>query len=114
MEATGHSRDVVLAAASGEPYGQEDETLRRAVALLRALRDPALPDIVFLACVSLGGVAALVWTVLKALALPYVPLQMPFVVWWDRRELLPLLLYAAASRRVAEEGNPDADELRKP
>lgn len=58
----------------------EDETLRRAIALVRVVRDPAFPGLVFLTGVLLSGGAVLGFTALKVTGTPFVPLQTPFVV----------------------------------
>lgn len=65
-----------------EPADVQDdtETLRRAVALVRALRDPALPGILFLLGVVVAGVVALTVTVINVAATPYVALQTPHIV----------------------------------
>lgn len=63
-----------------EPPGADSETLRRAVALVRLWRDPALPGLAFSALVALSGVAAIAFTIWKVAGNPYVPLQMPFLV----------------------------------
>lgn len=57
-----------------------DADLRRAIALVRAVRDPSTPGLLFLCMLAATGfvMVALGWR--GAAALPYVPLQMPFVV----------------------------------
>lgn len=58
----------------------DSETLRRAVALVRLWRDPALPGLVFSVAVVLPGMAGIAFTAWKVAGNPYVPLQMPFLV----------------------------------
>lgn len=58
----------------------DSETLRRALALARLWRDPALPGLVFSIVVALAGMAGIAFTVWKVAGTPYVPLQMPFLV----------------------------------
>lgn len=60
--------------------GADAETLRRAIALVRALRDPALPGLVFLLSLAIVGVGAIAFTVFRIVGVPYVALQLPFVV----------------------------------
>lgn len=62
------------------PAMPEDETLRRAIALVRVVRDPAFPGLVFLTGVLLCGGGVLAFTALKVISTPFVPLQTPFVV----------------------------------
>lgn len=59
---------------------QDPETLRRAVALVRVIRDPALPGLVFLFALVVAGAAVVAGTVLSAASIGFVPLQMPYVV----------------------------------
>lgn len=58
----------------------DSETLRRALALVRLWRDPALPGLVFSVVVALAGMAGIAFTVWKVAGNPYVPLQLPFLV----------------------------------
>lgn len=58
----------------------DSETLRRAIALVRVLRNPALPGLVFLLGLVVAGCSALILTVFTIADTPYVPLQMPFLV----------------------------------
>lgn len=58
----------------------DPDTLRRALALVRALRDPALPGLLFLSGLAALGFAALILGWRGAAATPYVPLQVPFAV----------------------------------
>lgn len=58
----------------------DSETLRRALILVRAWRDPALPGLVFLTVLTLAGATALAFTVLRVAGIPYVALQLPFVI----------------------------------
>lgn len=59
---------------------QDDEMLWRAIGLVRALRDPALPGLVFLVCVLISGGVVLALTVFNVANTPFVPLQTPFLV----------------------------------
>lgn len=63
-----------------EEPAADSETLRRAIALVRLWRDPALPGLIFSVAVALAGVAGIAFTVWKVAGNPYVPLQMPFLV----------------------------------
>ncbi|GAA5120257.1 hypothetical protein [Haloechinothrix salitolerans] len=58
----------------------DSETLRRALALVRAWRDPALPGLIFLVAMAVAGAAAVAYTVFRVADTPYVVLQLPFVV----------------------------------
>lgn len=58
----------------------DSDTLRRAVALVRVLRDPALPGLVFLLSLILIGATALTVTVFQVANAGFVPLQSPHVV----------------------------------
>lgn len=60
--------------------GIDSETLRRAIALARAWRDPALPGFAFLLLLAAIGSVALVITVVAAAGTPYVALQLPYVI----------------------------------
>lgn len=70
----------VKAPVSTAVGGIDSDTLRRALALIRALRDPALPGLVFLPLVALIGCAALVVALVGTAGTPYVALQLPYVV----------------------------------
>lgn len=70
-----------LGASVQTPIGGVDsETLRRALALVRAWRDPAMPGLVFLPLLAVIGCAALVITVLDMAGTYYVALQLPFFI----------------------------------
>ncbi len=56
------------------------ETLQRAIALVRAWRDPALPGLVFLIALAVTGGGAIAFVVFHIVGVPYVALQLPFVV----------------------------------
>jgi len=56
------------------------ETLQRAIALVRAWRDPALPGLVFLIALAVTGGGAIAFVVFHIVGVPYVALQFPFVV----------------------------------
>lgn len=58
----------------------DSDTLRRAIALVRALRDPALPGLVFLIFLILTGAVTLVVTVFEITNARFVPLQTPHLV----------------------------------
>lgn len=60
--------------------GADSETLRRAIALVRAWRDPALPGLVFLPVLALIGCVVLVVSVLSMAGTPHVALQLPYLV----------------------------------
>lgn len=60
--------------------GIDSETLRRAIALARAWRDPALPGLVFLPLLAVAGSVVLVITVVATAGTPYVALQLPYVI----------------------------------
>ncbi|GAA5120255.1 hypothetical protein [Haloechinothrix salitolerans] len=60
--------------------GVDSETMRRALALVRAWRDPAMPGLVFLPLLALAGCVSLVIAVVSMAGTPYVPLQLPFFV----------------------------------
>lgn len=69
--------------AVGSPAGidgTDSETLRRALALIRVWRDPALPGLLFHGLLTLGGFAVLVVGVIAMVGTPYVPLQLPYLV----------------------------------
>lgn len=63
-----------------EQPGVDSETLRRALALVRLWRDPALPGLVFSILVVVAGMAGIAFTVWQVAGNPYVPLQLPFLV----------------------------------
>lgn len=70
---------------SGRPLPSGDgipdsETLRRAIALVRVLRNPALPGVLFLLGLVLAGGITLVLALFAVAGTPYVPLQMPYLV----------------------------------
>jgi len=56
------------------------ETLQRAIALVQAWRDPALPGLVFLIALAVTGGGAIAFVVFHIVGVPYVALQLPFVV----------------------------------
>lgn len=58
----------------------DEQTLRRALALVRMVRDPALPGLVLLITVAVAGLAAIAYTVLRVVGVPYVALQLPVIV----------------------------------
>lgn len=58
----------------------DSETLRRAIAVVRALRDPALPGLVFLLSLIIVGWVALAVTVFEMAEARFVPLQTPHLV----------------------------------
>lgn len=58
----------------------DSETLRRAITLVRALRDPALPGLLFLVGIAVAGLVVIVVTVFSVSGAPHVALQMPFLV----------------------------------
>lgn len=58
----------------------DTETLQRAIALVRAWRDPALPGLVFLIALAITGGGAIAFVVFHIVGVPYVALQFPFVV----------------------------------
>lgn len=58
----------------------DSETLRRAIALVKVLRNPSLPGLVFLLSLVAVGCVALVLTVFAVADTAYVPLQMPFLI----------------------------------
>jgi len=60
--------------------GPDAETLQRAIALVRAWRDPALPGLVFLIALAVTGGGAIAFVVFQIVGVPYVALQFPFVV----------------------------------
>lgn len=60
--------------------GADSETLRRALALIRVWRDPALPGLLFHGLLVLAGFAVLVVGVIAMTGTPYVPLQLPYLV----------------------------------
>ncbi|WP_157362015.1 hypothetical protein [Haloechinothrix halophila] len=60
--------------------GSDAETLQRAIALVRAWRDPALPGLVFLIALAVTGGGAIAFVVFQIVGVPYVALQLPFVV----------------------------------
>lgn len=60
--------------------GIDSETLRRAIALARACRDPALPGLAFLLLLAGTGSVVLVITVVATAGMPYVALQLPYVI----------------------------------
>ncbi|WP_034270625.1 hypothetical protein [Haloechinothrix halophila] len=60
--------------------GIDSETLRRAIALARAWRDPALPGFAFLLLLAVTGSVVLVITVVATTGTPYVALQLPYVI----------------------------------
>lgn len=60
--------------------GTDSETLRRALALIRVWRDPALPGLLFYGLLVLAGLAVLVVGVIAMAGTPYVPLQLPYLV----------------------------------
>lgn len=59
---------------------QDSETLRRAIALVRALRDPALPGLVVMLGVAVAGAITLVVTVFGIADARFVPLQVPHLL----------------------------------
>lgn len=59
---------------------QDSETLRRALALARFMRNPALPGLIFLLLVIVAGCVTLVLAVFAMTDAIYVPLQLPFVI----------------------------------
>lgn len=63
----------------GEQTG-EPETLRRAIALVRVLRDPALPGVLFLLSLAAIGCVVLALAVHGSAGTPWVPLQVPYLV----------------------------------
>lgn len=63
-----------------DPLDQDAETLRRAIALVRALRDPALPGLVVMLGVVVAGGVILAVTVFGMADARFVPLQMPYLV----------------------------------
>lgn len=60
--------------------GADSETLRRALALIRLWRDPALPGLLFHTLLTLAGFVVLVVGVIAMAGTPYVPLQLPYLV----------------------------------
>lgn len=60
--------------------GADSETLRRALALIRVWRDPALPGLLFHGLLTVAGFVVLVVGVIAMTGTPYVPLQLPFVI----------------------------------
>lgn len=58
----------------------DSETLRRAIALVKVLRNPSLPGLVFLLSLVVVGCVVLVLTVFAVADTVYVPLQMPFLI----------------------------------
>lgn len=60
--------------------GADSESLRRALALIRVWRDPALPGLVFHSLLAVAGFVLLVVGVIAMTGTPYVPLQLPFVI----------------------------------
>lgn len=76
---------MIAPESSGRPDGvdpgdPDSETLRRAIALIRIIRDPALPGLLFFSWIVAGGVVALLITVLATADDAYVALQVPYVV----------------------------------
>lgn len=63
-----------------DPVDQDAETLRRAIALVRALRDPALPGLVLMVGVAVAGGVILALTVFGMADAHFVPLQIPYLV----------------------------------
>lgn len=59
---------------------QDSDTLRRAIRLVRVLRNPALPGLVFLLLLVVTGCVVLAFSVFAISDALYVPLQMPFLV----------------------------------
>lgn len=59
---------------------QDPETLRRAIALVRAVRDPALPGMMVMLAMAVAGGVTLAVTVFGIAGVPFVPLQIPHLV----------------------------------
>lgn len=62
------------------PVDQDSETLRRAIALVRALRDPASPGLVVMLGVAVAGAITLAVTVFGIADARFVPLQIPHLL----------------------------------
>lgn len=70
-------------AESSVPAGlgvQDSETLRRALAVARIMRNPALPGLIFLVLLVVAGCVTLIVAVFAITDVVYVPLQMPYLV----------------------------------
>lgn len=59
---------------------QDSETLRRAIALARIMRNPALPGLIFLVLLAVFGCVTLVVAVFAISDSVHVALQMPYLV----------------------------------
>lgn len=66
--------------STNDPITADPDTLRRAIALVRALRDPAFPGIVLMLGMTAVGFAVLAFTAVTLSKVNFVPLQAPFVV----------------------------------
>lgn len=70
-----------MASAQTPVSGVDSETLRRALALVRAWRDPAMPALVFLPLLAVAGCGVLVVAVVGMASMPpHVALQVPYLV----------------------------------
>lgn len=60
--------------------GEDTGTVPRAIALVRAVRDPALPGLLVGCGLTVAGVMLLIFAAVGAASAPYLPLQVPYLV----------------------------------